>query len=75
MFRLSPAGRLAFHPCQSSGALVGSVAPSDWPGLCQKKAKFKDIPPSLRAFDAQSRNAVELSLSGNPVPQAAALTL
>lgn len=56
MFRLSPAGRLAFHPCQSSGALVGSVAPSDWPGLCQK-AKFKDIPPSLRAFDAQSRNA------------------
>lgn len=26
------------------------MAPSDWPGLCQK-AKFKDIPPSVRAFD------------------------
>lgn len=33
------------------------MAPQDWPGLCQKQAKFKDIPPPLRAFDAQNRNA------------------
>lgn len=35
-------------------ALVGSVAPSDWPGICQKKAKFKGIPPSVRAFDGRA---------------------
>lgn len=51
-----PEGWPSIH-ASPSGALVGSVAPQAWPGLYQKQAKFKDIPPPLRAFDAQNRNA------------------
>lgn len=51
-----PGGWPSIH-ASLSGALVGSMAPQDWPGLCQKQAKFKDIPPPLRAFDAQNRNS------------------
>lgn len=50
-----PEGWPSIH-ASPPGALVGRVAP-EGPGLCQKKAEFKDIPPPVRAFDAQNRNA------------------